>query len=113
MTDYSVHIVIDIGTHSCKAGFNGENAPRVVIPTVIGKSKNEYINFLEDTNKLYFGREAIHNANFLKCRILSISKSNHSDQIISVSKKLSNDPIRDDLIIKRNKTLRIKTNYST
>jgi actin len=66
MTDYSVHIVIDIGTHSCKAGFNGENAPRVVIPTVIGKSKNEYINFLEDTHKLYFGREAINNANFLK-----------------------------------------------
>lgn len=66
MSDYSVHIVIDNGTSTCKAGFNGENAPRAVIPTVIGNTKNPVINILDDGSKFYIGREAIYNSTSLE-----------------------------------------------
>jgi actin-related protein len=65
MTEYSVHIVIDVGSNTCKAGFNGENAPRVVMPTVTGKSKNEMMNII-DNDKLYVGKEALNISNYLK-----------------------------------------------
>jgi actin len=65
MTDYSLHIVIDTGSDSCKAGFNGENAPRVVLPTVVGRG-NGQINLMEEPDKLYIGREALNNSNYLK-----------------------------------------------
>jgi actin len=65
MTDYSVHIVIDNGESTIKAGFNGENAPRVAIPTVIGNSKNNLINILEDKDKFYIGNDALMNSSCL------------------------------------------------
>jgi actin len=64
MTDFSLHIVIDTGSSSCKAGFNGENAPRVVIPTVIGVPKGP--NLIEEPNKFYIGKDAVNNSNYLK-----------------------------------------------
>jgi actin len=64
MTDFSLHIVIDTGTSSCKAGFNGENAPRVVVPTIVGRPKGQ--NLIEEPDKLYIGRDAINNSNYLK-----------------------------------------------
>ena len=65
MSDYSVHIVIDNGESTIKAGFNGENAPRVAIPTVIGNSKNNLINILEENEKFYVGNEALLNSSCL------------------------------------------------
>jgi actin len=62
MTDYSVHIVIDNGESTIKAGFNGENAPRVAIPTVIGNSKNNSINIIDDKEKFYIGNDALLNS---------------------------------------------------
>ena len=35
--DQEEHIVIDMGTGYIKAGFSGEDLPRVVIPTVVGE----------------------------------------------------------------------------
>ena len=35
--DLGVPVVIDNGTGSCKAGFAGDDAPRIIIPTVVGK----------------------------------------------------------------------------
>ena len=32
-------IMIDIGSYNLKAGFSGEDAPKVIMPTVIGKPK--------------------------------------------------------------------------
>ncbi|XP_058781753.1 actin-related protein 4A [Vicia villosa] len=29
-------IVIDLGSHTCKAGYAGEDAPKVVFPSVVG-----------------------------------------------------------------------------
>jgi actin len=59
MSDYSLHVVIDNGTYSIKAGFNGENAPRSVVPTIIGNFKPRLINLVEDADKTYIGKEAL------------------------------------------------------
>ena len=32
-------IVIDIGSYNIKAGFSGEDAPKVAVPTLIGRPK--------------------------------------------------------------------------
>jgi actin len=38
--DESEVIVIDMGSGFIKAGYSGEDLPRVVIPTVIGEKEN-------------------------------------------------------------------------
>lgn len=40
MVDKTETIVIDIGSFNIKAGLAGEHAPKVVIPTLIGKPKS-------------------------------------------------------------------------
>jgi actin len=59
MSDYSLHVVIDNGTYSTKAGFNGENAPRSVVPTLVGNFKPRLINLVEEPDKTFIGREAL------------------------------------------------------
>jgi len=61
MNEFSSHIVIDNGSCYSKSGFNGENAPRSVIPTVIGTYKNPSLLLTEDKEKLFFGRETYYN----------------------------------------------------
>lgn len=65
MSDYSVHIVIDNGSWTTKAGFNGENAPRVVVPTLLGQSKKGLFNLIEENSKSYIGRDVIANSSYL------------------------------------------------
>jgi actin len=65
MSEYSQHIVIDNGESTIKAGLNGENAPRIVIPNVLGYSKNNFLNIIEDKDKFYVGYEALLNSSCL------------------------------------------------
>ena len=65
MNEFSTHIVIDNGSCYSKSGFNGENAPRSVIPTIVGKYKNPSLLLTEDKERFYFGREALHNSSCL------------------------------------------------
>jgi actin, other eukaryote len=65
MSDYSVHIVIDNGSWTTKAGFNGENAPRVVVPTLLGQSKKGLFNLVEESSKFYIGRDVLNNSSYL------------------------------------------------
>ena len=37
-------VVIDVGSGLCKAGFAGEDAPRVVFPTVVGVCQQTCVN---------------------------------------------------------------------
>lgn len=60
------HIVIDNGSHTVKTGFNGENAPRSVVPNIIGKFKNTYNNFLFDEDTTFIGNDCIFNSSNLK-----------------------------------------------
>jgi len=62
MSEFSNHIILDNGTDSIKAGFNGEFVPRCVIPSVTGKSKNEKINLNWNESKTCFGQTALANA---------------------------------------------------
>ena len=65
MSEFSTHIVLDNGSDSIKAGFNGEDVPRCVIPSVIGKSKNDLINLSWNENKILFGNKALTNGTCL------------------------------------------------
>ncbi len=62
MSEFSKHIILDNGTDSIKAGFNGEYVPECVIPSVIGKSKNEKINLSWNENKTSYGKFALENS---------------------------------------------------
>lgn len=65
MTDYSLHLVIDNGSSTIKAGFNGENVPKLVIPTVTGKYKDNNLNFLLPEDYIFVGNDALINSSIL------------------------------------------------
>ncbi|KAI6649634.1 actin [Oopsacas minuta] len=56
MGDENVAIVLDNGSGMFKAGFSGEDIPRVIFPTVTGYSYNDYVTQSKD---IYFGYEAL------------------------------------------------------
>lgn len=64
-TDFNQHIVIDHGSYCIKSGFNGENAPRSIVPSIVGKLKNDYLNFYYDKDISYIGEEINFNASNL------------------------------------------------
>ncbi len=41
--DYKPNITIDNGSGYTKAGFSGEDEPKIIIPTIVGKPKNKMI----------------------------------------------------------------------
>ena len=58
-------IVLDNGTSSLKAGFSGENQPRLVVPMLVGKAKAGS-NMVGIQSKDYFvGQEAVEKQNLL------------------------------------------------
>ena len=46
--DVSVPVVFDCGSSTCKAGFGGDDAPRIVLPSVYGQPKHpvSYVTIL-------------------------------------------------------------------
>ncbi len=51
-------VVIDNGSGCCKAGFAGDDAPRSVFPTVVGRPKMPGIMVGLDQKEVYVGDEA-------------------------------------------------------
>ena len=51
-------IVIDNGSHTIKAGFAGDDAPRKIFPSVVGYTKKHPINLALDEKSYYVGLEA-------------------------------------------------------
>lgn len=51
-------VVIDNGSGNMKAGFSGEETPRHVFPTVVGRPKNEQAMMGSANKKIYIGSEA-------------------------------------------------------
>jgi len=52
------HVIIDIGSDYVKAGFAGEDAPRAVFPTVVGRPKVPGIMVGSDQKDYYVGTQA-------------------------------------------------------
>lgn len=50
-------IVIDNGSHTCKAGFAGDDVPRFNSPTVVGRYRNYGIMIGLDQKDTLFGEE--------------------------------------------------------
>ena len=51
-------VVIDNGSGMCKSGFAGDDAPRAVFPTVVGRPKMPGIMVGLDQKEVYVGDEA-------------------------------------------------------
>lgn len=58
MVDTQVHTVIDNGSGYIKAGFSGEEAPRSVFPTIVGKPKAQVLLGSEKRERI-LGQEAL------------------------------------------------------
>lgn len=56
--DDSEAVMIDIGSFNIKAGFSGEDAPKVIMPTVLGKPKFPGVLVGMDQKDFYVGNEA-------------------------------------------------------
>jgi len=51
--------MIDIGSYNIKAGFSGEDAPKIMIPTIIGRAKFPGILVGMESKDFYVGNEAM------------------------------------------------------
>lgn len=51
-------LVIDVGSGMCKAGFSGDDAPRAVFPTIIGRPKHQNIMVGGGFKDIYIADEA-------------------------------------------------------
>ncbi len=58
MSESQQHLVIDNGSGLCKAGFSGEDAPRCVFPSIVGRPKVQGIMVGQDQKDAYVGQEA-------------------------------------------------------
>ena len=52
-------VVIDNGSHTIKAGFAGDDAPRKIFPSYVGYTKKSPINLAMDEKNYYVGEEAV------------------------------------------------------
>ena len=50
-TDDVAALVVDNGSGMCKAGFAGDDAPRAVFPSIVGRPRHQVFNFF--MNSLY------------------------------------------------------------
>ena len=58
MCDDNDVIVMDNGSGICKAGFAGDDAPRVVIPSIVGKPRHQGVMANLEQKDCYVGDEA-------------------------------------------------------
>jgi actin-related protein len=61
-------VVIDSGSSTCKAGFGGEDAPRVAFPSIVGHSKHPSQARYHDSRSSYVGAEAQEKRNILSLK---------------------------------------------
>ena len=61
MGDDELALIVDNDSHTCKAGFAGDDAPRAVFPTVLGQAKQQlqWAGFAQQPPPLYVGDQAL------------------------------------------------------
>jgi actin len=57
--------MVDIGSYNIKAGFSGDDAPKVIMPTVIGRAKSKGVLVGMDQKDFFVGNEALSKKNAL------------------------------------------------
>ena len=68
MADDNEALVIDIGTGHLKAGFCYDDAPKHMVPMVLGEAKNASVLVGMDQKDFFIGEEAIEKSNLLNLR---------------------------------------------
>ena len=58
MSDEQQVVVVDNGSGVVKAGFSGEDAPRAIFPSIVGRPKNISVIVGVETKDEYLGDEA-------------------------------------------------------
>ena len=58
MSEEQQTVVIDNGSGVVKAGFSGEDAPRAIFPSIVGKPKNASVLIGVESKDEYLGDEA-------------------------------------------------------
>lgn len=58
LEDLKVTIVMDVGSGNCKAGFAGEDAPRVTFPAIVGRPKTRNVMRGTQDEEVYVGDAA-------------------------------------------------------
>jgi len=58
MVDENKPVIIDNGSGTCKAGFSGEDQPRCILPTLVGRPKNPGVLIGLEQKDFYVGEEA-------------------------------------------------------
>ena len=65
LEDENDALVIDIGTEHLKAGFCSDDAPKYLVPMVLGKAKNAGVLVGMDQKEFYVGEEALEKSQHL------------------------------------------------
>jgi len=84
MSEYLSHIVIDSGSCYTKSGYNGENAPRSVIPTLYGNYINQNQMLTEDNIKKFIGRDCTSNCYLSLSEPIKNGKVQNWDQLTDI-----------------------------
>jgi len=58
MSDFAGALVVDNGSGACKAGFSGEDAPRSVFPSIVGRPRFREAMVGADQREVYVGDDA-------------------------------------------------------
>ena len=64
MSEAQIHCVIDNGSGYMNAGFSGEESPRVMFPTIVGKTKVKGIFIGDEKKESIIGSEAEKNLGY-------------------------------------------------
>lgn len=76
--DSQIHVVIDNGTGLIKAGFSGEEAPKVIFPTICGRPKVQGILVGNEKKEIFIGQEA-----YEKRGILNLKSPIEEGQVVN------------------------------
>ena len=68
-TDDVAALVVDNGSGMCKAGFAGDDAPRAVFPSIVGRPRHQVFNFFMNSLYAYVLAEYISWVNKKRSRI--------------------------------------------
>mmetsp|Transcript_39088 Transcript_39088/g.72837 ORF Transcript_39088/g.72837 Transcript_39088/m.72837 type:complete len:383 (+) Transcript_39088:62-1210(+) len=61
-------IVIDNGSGTCKAGFSGEDIPRVILPSVVGRQRHRMVMVGVESKDVYVGEDALNKRGLLELK---------------------------------------------